>query len=186
MRGAIVALGLVFGCGAPRWQAVSPRPGAVYRYDAPIERYAPDDAGLWIVAARDATPAGRRRLAAALADPDDVAGDGFVLWATAERAGWWRAHPDVGSVTPLQPADRLRPLPADPASAAAVIAMRIELAPESLDAQRDAIVAWLAGRGVTARTVGARTLDADLAPPLARELAAFGPVRWIAPRGAMR
>jgi hypothetical protein len=185
MRGVVVVFvaAIAAGCGGPRWRAVSPRPEAVYQYDAPIERYADDDPGLWVVAARDPSPDGRRALAAALDDPDDVEADGFVVWATGERARWLRGHPAVGAVTPLQPAQRVA---ATAVAGTAPIRVRIELAGGATDAQRAGVIAWLGARGAAAAMAGPRTLDAELAPSLARELATLGPVRWIAPRAAMR
>jgi hypothetical protein len=174
----IVALALA-GCGRGRWQAVTPEPGAVYRYDPPIERYAPGDPGLWVVTARDATPAGRERVARLVDDPDDVVGDGFAVWLAEPRARWLREHPDVGAVVPLQPADRVGAL-----AGAAAVEVRIELAGGASDVQRAGVIAWLADRGVRAVTIGPRTLDATLAPAVARELATLGPVRWIEPRGS--
>jgi hypothetical protein len=177
MRVAVLAFFLV-ACDAPAWRVVAPQPGAVYRYLPPIERYAPDDPGLWIVTAREDSPDGRARLAGALADRDDVLGDGFVAWLTNERAAWWRRHPEVAAVVPLQPADRIAPAIAA-APAADTVAVRVDLADAASDAQRDAVVAWLAARGGRAAPAGTRTLDVELPARIARELAALGPVRWV-------
>ena len=170
-----VALG---ACGAPPWRAIAPPPGAVYQYRAPITRYAPGDAGLWVITARDATPAARTQLARDLADPDDVLGDGFVAWLDDGAAATWRQRADVAAVVPLQPADRIAG-PVALADAGARLAIRVELAAAASDAQRDAVVAWLAAKGARATAPGARTLDAEVPARHARELATLGPVRWV-------
>lgn len=174
--GAVGAVGA--GCGGARWHAVAAPPAAVYQYDAPIARYAPDDAGFWIVTAREATPAGRARVARLVADPDDVLGDGFVVWATDERAAWLRSAAEVAAVVPLQPDARLAAL-GDTTAAPAAVPVRIELAPAVSAGQRDAVIAWLLARGVHATAIGKATVDAELTAGVARELATLGPVRWI-------
>src|SRR5690349_2231348 len=106
VRVVLVAV-LVAACGGARWHRVSQAPGAVYRYDAPIEAYAPADPGLWLVTAKDATPAGRTAVAGLVENPDDVLRDGFVVWATNDRAAALRGQPEVAAVVPLQAADRI-------------------------------------------------------------------------------
>jgi hypothetical protein len=175
VRVALVAV-LVAACGGARWHRVSQAPGAVYRYDAPIEAYAPDDPGLWLVTAADPTPAGRQRVAGLVDNPDDVLRDGFVAWATNERAAALRERPEVAAVVPLQPADRAGAL-GDAGGGA--VSVRIELAGGATVGQRDAVIAWLARRGAGARAIGRATIDAELAVDVAREAAALGPVRWI-------
>jgi hypothetical protein len=175
VRVAAIAIA-VAACGEARWHRVSQPPGAVYRYDAPIERYAPGDDGLWIVTARDATPAGRQAVARIVDNPDDVLGDGFVVRATEEAAAALRRRPEVGAVVPLQPAARLG---AGVLGEDGVVAVRIELAAGASAAQRDGVIAWLAARGAEARTIGRATVDAELPAALARELATLGPVRWV-------
>jgi hypothetical protein len=186
MRRAVLAIVTVTvglaACLAPAWRAIAPAPDRVYQYRAPITRYAPGDAGLWVVTARDASPDGRARLAGELADRDDVLGDGFVAWLDAAGVERLRAHPDAGGLVPLQPADRVAG-PVAVAADEARIAVRVELAAATGPAQRDAIVAWLAGRDVRATVAGPHALDAELPARLARELATLGPVRWVERRG---
>jgi hypothetical protein len=174
---AIVTVGTVAlaGCPAPRWRTVAP---AVYAYRAPITAYAPGDAGLWVITARGASPEARAALARDLAEPDDVLGDGFVAWLDAAAVAAWRARADVAAVVPLQPAERIA-APVAAAAAGERLAIRVELAAAATDAQRDAVVAWLAARGARATAPGARTLDVELAASLARSLATLGPVRWV-------
>ena len=173
VRLGLLTMLLALGCGSSRWHAVTAGPPPIYVYEAPIERYAPGDTGFWVVTAREPSPAGRTRVGALLPDPGDVTADGFVAWLDADGAAALRARPEIAAVVPLQPADRIGPLPA-----ANRVPVRIDVG-----AQRDAVLAWLAERGARATAVGARTIDADVAPALAREVARLGPVRWIEHRG---
>jgi hypothetical protein len=157
---------LTLACGGARWHDEAP---GLYRYDPPIERYAPGEPGLWVVTARDDTPDGRRRVAALVEDPEDVAGQGFVVWLDADRAATLRARREVAAVEPLQPEARLGVLPA-----AARVPVRIDVA-----AHRDDVIAWLARHGVRATATAPRTIDAEVTPALARTLARLGPVRWV-------
>lgn len=184
-----VALGLapVVGtaCGpqAPRpagpWQEVDGGGGRLYLYPDPIERYAPDDPGGYIVRpVAGASPEARAALIDALApsDPDDILGDGVVMRLDAATRDAIAARPDVGAVELLQPRDR-RGMLWD--QEAAIAEVRIELFVGAPDAERDAVAAWLEARGGIVMWRGPAALRARVPQDAIVDAARLGPVRWV-------
>ncbi|MCB9560672.1 MAG: hypothetical protein H6709_24670 [Kofleriaceae bacterium] len=185
---AALALALASGCGGatpPRptepWQRVLP-PGAthaLYLYPEVIERYAPDDAGGYLVhAPAGADGAARAALIASLAppDPDDVVRDGVVVRLDAAGRDALAGRADVGAVEVLQPADRLGFLWDQDAAVAEV---RVDLFVGASDDERDAVAAWLEGRGAVVVWRGPAALRARVPQDAIRDLARLGPVRWV-------
>jgi hypothetical protein len=160
--------------GAPRgaaepWQVVAGEP-ALYLYPEVIDRYAPDDAGGYVVyPAPGAGAADRAALIAALdpPDPDDIVGDGVVVRLDAAARGRLDARVEI-----LQPAAR-RAARIDPGD------VRIDLFAGASDAERDAVARWLEARGGEVTWRGPAALRARVPEAALPEVARLGPVRWV-------
>ncbi len=188
MRGLVVLIALAVACACgskppPRpadpWELLDASGARLYYYPEVIERYAPDDAGGYIVRPRAGASAAERAAlieALAPADADDIIDDGVVMRLDAGARDAVAARAEVGGVELLQPARRRGFLwERDVASAE----VRIDLFVGAPDAERDAVAAWLAKRGGVVIWRGAAALRARVPQDAIVDVARLGPVRWV-------
>jgi hypothetical protein len=189
VRWLVVALLLVacgVACGSrppPRpadpWEIVDAGGARLYYYPETIERYAPDDAGGYVVRPPPGASAEQRAAlieALAPADPDDIVGDGVVMRLDAAARDAVASRTEVGAVDVLQPADR-RGFLWD--KDAAIAEVRIELFEGAPDAERDAVGKWLETRGAMVTWRGKAALRARVPQDAIVDVARLGPVRWV-------
>ncbi len=187
VAGWFVAVGLAAAaaCGPPPrprppadpWQKVSlaAAPVDLYLYPDPIERYAPDDRGAYVVRVPDGPE--RRAALEAVGASDDITGeDGFVVRLDAASRDAVAARPGVTGVVILQPADR-RSLLVDRTTELPEV--RIDLFRDASVAEIAAVSAWVVARGGRVLWRGRAALRARMPREALAEAARLSPVRWI-------
>ncbi|MBE7449137.1 MAG: hypothetical protein HS111_09635 [Kofleriaceae bacterium] len=159
------------------WQVVevagAPRP--LYLYPEPIERYAPDDRGAYVVRVPDGPE--RDAVVAAVGAGDDLVGvDGFVIRLVAAGRDALAARAGVAEVAILQPAARRSRL-VD--GAAEVAEVRVDLFADAHADEVAAVAAWLEARGGRVLWRGRAALRARVPRAAIAEASRLSPVRWI-------
>jgi hypothetical protein len=162
---------------AEPWQRleIAGAPVALFLYPDPIERYAPQDRGAYVVHIADGD--GQRALLDELGTTDDIAGsDGHVVRLdTATRDALTR-RPGVRDVQILQPADR-RSLLVDKTTE--LPEARIDLFHDATPDEVAAVAAWIGARGGRVLWQGRTALRARIPREALSEASRLSPVRWV-------
>lgn len=159
------------------WQRleVEGAPVALYLYPDPIERYAPDDRGAYVVRVADGPE--RRALLDELGTSDDITGtDGHVVRLDAAARDALAGRPGVTGVQILQPADR-RSLLIE--RVAELPETRIDLFRDASADEVAAVAAWIGKRGGRVLWTGRAALRARLPREALSEASRLSPVRWV-------
>jgi hypothetical protein len=150
-------------------------PVALFLYPDPIERYAPDDRGAYLVHVTEGVE--RRAALEELGSSDDIAGaDGFVLRLSEAERATALTRPGITGVQILQPADR-RSLLVDRTTE--LPEARIDLFRDASPDEVAAVAAWIEARGGRVLWKGRLALRARLPREALAEAARLGPVRWV-------